>query len=150
MTNKDEKISPIINLGGILKQTDMNRLSNLGLIRVGQWTYYQNRLRSNLTSNTSTENVLYIFSSNGDIKYIGKTRNNLFTRMHQYQQPHNSQSTNTRVNTAIVSHLQNGNQLDIHILIDNGQISFHGFKVNLADGIEDTLINLINPAWNLL
>lgn len=128
----------------------MNRLSHIGLIHVGQWTYEQNTLRFNLTSNDSTEKVLYFFSSKGIIKYIGKTRNDLFTRMHQYHQPHASQSTNTRVNSAIKSHLQSGNPLDIHILIDNGQVSFHEFKVNLADGLEGTLINLTNPEWNKL
>jgi hypothetical protein len=52
----------------------MNRLLNIGFISVGHWTLKDNILKYNLVSHHTTKNILYSFISNGDIKYIGKTK----------------------------------------------------------------------------
>ena len=128
----------------------MNRLLNIGFISVGHWTFDNNNdIKYNLTSNHTLTNVLYCFISNGDIKYIGKTKIQLSQRMYGYQNPGLSQTTNIRVNAAIKDLLKNEQHVDIFILIDNGLLKYGDFKINLAAGLEDTLIYEINPEWNL-
>lgn len=127
----------------------MNRLLNIGFISVGHWEINNNRIRYNLSSNHTATNVLYSFISNGDIKYIGKTTMQLSQRMYGYQNPGPSQSTNIRGNAAIKNLLDLDQPVDIFILLDNGLLKYGDFRLNLAAGLEDTLIYEINPDWNL-
>ena len=85
----------------------MNRLLNIGFISVGHWSLADNSIKCNLTSHHTTTNVLYSFISNGDIKYIGKTKVQFSQRMYGYQNPGVSQTTNIRVNAAIKNLLEN-------------------------------------------
>jgi hypothetical protein len=127
----------------------MNRLLNIGFISVGHWTLNNDRIRYNLASHHWTTNVLYSFISNGDIKYIGKTKIQLSQRMYGYQNPGPSQATNIRVNAAIKNLLEDDQPVDIFILTDNELLRYGDFRINLAAGLEDTLIYEINPDWNL-
>lgn len=127
----------------------MNRLLNIGFTSVGHWTLKNNKVKYNLISHHTASNVLYSFISNGDIKYIGKTKMQLLQRMYGYQNPGPSQSTNIRVNAAIKSFLATDQPIDIFILTDNGLLRYGNFKINLAAGLEDTLIYELNPEWNL-
>jgi hypothetical protein len=69
--------------------------------------------------------------------------------MYAYQNPGPTQTTNIRVNSAIENLLKGKDPVDIFILDHNGLLSYGGFKINLAAGLEDTLIYEINPVWNL-
>lgn len=127
----------------------MNRLLNIGFVSVGHWTLRDNVIKYNLTSHHTTTNVLYSFISNGDIKYIGKTKVQLSQRMYGYQNPGPTQNTNIRINAKIKNLLDNDQPVDIFILTDNGLLRYGDFRINLAAGLEDTLIYEINPEWNL-
>jgi hypothetical protein len=69
--------------------------------------------------------------------------------MYGYQNPGPSQTTNIRGNAAIKNLLNNDQPVDIFILTDNGLLSYGNFRINLAAGLEDTLIYELNPEWNL-
>jgi len=127
----------------------MNRLINIGFISVGHWSLNNNDIKYNLTSHHLSSNVLYSFISNGEVKYIGKTRLKLNQRMYGYQNPGPSQTTNIRVNGSIKNLLEQNIPIDIFILADNGLLRYGDFKINLAAGLEDTLIFELNPEWNL-
>ena len=126
----------------------MNRLLNIGFINVGHWSLTNYALKYEITSHLMTKNVLYSFISNGEIKYIGKTSMELTKRMYGYQNPGPSQTTNIRVNEKIKRLLQTDQPVDIFILVDNGLLKYGDFKINLAAGLEDTLIYQISPEWN--
>ena len=102
----------------------MKRLTDLGFIKVGNWTFTNGLLQLNLDSNQDTSNVLYSFVSNGNILYIGKTTDPLKKRLYGYQRPGSDQKTNIRVNKCILELLSNGKPLDILILIDNGKLKY--------------------------
>ncbi len=127
----------------------MNRLLNTGFVSVGHWYLDAGLIKFRLASHHATTNVLYCFISNGDVKYIGKTKMQLSQRMYGYQNPGPSQTTNIRVNSKIKDLLENDQPVDIFILTDNGLLKYGDFKINLAAGLEDTLIYEINPTWNL-
>jgi len=127
----------------------MNRLLNIGFIPVGHWTLNNDEFKFKLTYHHMTTNVLYSFISNGEVKYIGKTTMQLSRRMYGYQNPGPSQTTNMRVCAKLKDLLMNDMPVDIFILVDNGLLSYGDFRINLAAGLEDTLIHEINPDWNL-
>lgn len=82
------------------------------------------------------------------VRYIGKTTMELTKRMYGYQNPGLSQTTNIRINKKIKELLQSDQPVDIFILVDNGLLKYGDFEINLAAGLEDTLIYQICPEWN--
>jgi len=126
----------------------MNRLIEIGFQCVGHWKLENGRPVCMLTSHMGTPNVLYAFISNGEIKYIGKTTQPLKGRMASYQNPGPTQSTNIKNNDNIKELLENDEAVDIFVLPDNGLLHYGGFNINLAAGLEDSLISGISPPWN--
>lgn len=126
----------------------MNRLLEIGFQCVGHWRLDGDVIVCQLTSLMNTRNVLYAFVSNGDIKYIGKTTQSLKARMFNYQKPGPTQSTNIKNNGNIRTLLRAGEAVDIFVLPDNGLLRYGGFHINLAAGLEDSLISQISPPWN--
>lgn len=127
----------------------MNRLLNIGFTHVGNWYLSDNGIRCSLLAHQNTNNVLYAFVSDGSVKYIGKTTKRLTQRMYGYQNPNVSQRTNFRVNGQIAQTLNIEGVMDIFVLPDQGLLNFGGFRINLAAGLEDTLIHEIMPDWNV-
>jgi hypothetical protein len=127
---------------------DIKRLVDIGFENVGHWVLAGDRIRASLTSAAGSERVLYAFSSNGKVLYIGKTVQALKKRLSGYEKPGSTQSTNIKNNRNILEALSNGGKVDIWALTDRGQLQVGEFKVNLAAGLEDDLINKIHPPWN--
>jgi len=127
----------------------MNNLLKIGFIKVGVWSLYNSHIQFSLTSHVSEKGVLYSFVSNNEIKYIGKTTQTLSNRMKGYQKPGSTQRTNIRVNDKIKTLLGHSLPLEIYILPDDGLLKFGDFKLSVAAGLEDTLINEYNPEWNI-
>jgi len=126
----------------------MDRLLKIGFIAVGHWDLSGNEIEFKLKAYENYNNLLYTFISNGTIKYIGKTIQTLKKRMYGYQNPGPTQTTNIRVNELVKNTIKKGNPVDIFILPDNGLLNYGSFRINLAAGLEDTLIYTINPEWN--
>jgi hypothetical protein len=68
--------------------------------------------------------------------------------MYQYSNPGRGQSTNIRINQLLSQSLQNGHQVEIYVFRDTGLIQYGNFKINLALGLEETLINSYQSEWN--
>lgn len=134
---------------GLFYFKSMKRLKDIGFIQVGQWKIDEGIIKYDINSHHNAKNILYCFISNGIIKYIGKTKGTLIKRLRGYQNPVVSQTTNIRVNELIKNSIENNNSIDILILVDNSLLNYGNFKINLAAGLEDTLIYEINPDWNL-
>jgi hypothetical protein len=98
----------------------VNRLLNIGFIAAGHCTLQDQCLKFNLSSHHKTNNLLYSFTSNGEIKYIGKTVMSLAQTMWGYQNPAPPQATNIRVNGALHKLLDKAQPVDIFILADTG------------------------------
>jgi len=126
----------------------MNRLLDIGFRHVGNWVFNEHTLDFSLESHSTSKNVLYAFICNGEVKYIGKTTQKLKTRLSGYRNPADTQSTNIRNNRNILELLQEGIPIDIFILPDSGLLNYGGFPINLAAGLEDSLIAALDPQWN--
>lgn len=129
--------------------TSLQRLAEIGFQCCGQWEPTEaGGIRITLNQYASSTNALYAFVSKGEVLYIGKTTQQLRRRLYGYQNPRSSQATNLRGNAAISAALQIGKLIQVYVLPDHGLLRFGGFHLNLAAGLEDSLINDLRPAWN--
>ena len=127
----------------------MERLLELGFVEQGEWLLENDSLDYTIRQPFENCSLIYCFVVNNIPKYIGVTRKGLNNRMYQYKNPSVSQTTNTRINNYLRAIL-NESRVQIFTLIDEGQLNISGFQVNIAFGLENTLINEYNPEWNLM
>ena len=80
--------------------------------------------------------------------YVGKTVQPLRIRMAGYKTPGPTQPTNIKNNGKIREALAQGKRVEIMVLPDNGLLHYGGFHVNLAAGLEDSLVRELMPPWN--
>lgn len=126
----------------------MNRLLEIGFELAGHWLLKDAQLTFELLRHTSQHNILYAFVCDGEVKYVGKTTQRLFSRMAGYRSPGKNQTTNIRNHKRIKSVLDSGATVDILALPDNGLLHYGKFHINLAAGLEDSIIRELAPEWN--
>jgi len=68
--------------------------------------------------------------------------------MYGYQNPGPTQNTNIKGNKLILELLSNGKGIEIYALPDDGHHHVGVFHLNLAAGLEDSIISTLKPNWN--
>jgi hypothetical protein len=127
----------------------LQRLEDIGFRRCGSWSLVApDEIKVHLTEHAQSANALYAFVSEGEVLYVGKTTQQLRKRLYGYQNPRTTQTTNVRGNKAIAASLAAKKPIEVFVLPDNGLLRFGGFHLNLAAGLEDSLINDLRPVWN--
>ncbi len=126
----------------------MKRLTDIGFRKVGEWQIVNGTITPNLTDFSNSANTLYAFISNGEVLYVGKTTQPLKKRMYGYQNPGRKQNTNIKVNRLIHDLILKGRHIEIYALPDNGNHHVGAFHLNLAAGLEDSIISTLKPRWN--
>lgn len=126
----------------------MNRLLEAGFISAGQWQLKNGILDYELNQAFIARNNLYAFVCDGEVKYVGKTTRTLKERMYGYKNPGLTQSTNINNHNRIKNSILNGQAVQILIMQDSGLISWGPFHLNVAAGLEDSVIRVIEPEWN--
>jgi hypothetical protein len=129
--------------------TAAQRLERMGFRKFADWRLEDNALKCRFIEPGTPTNVLYAFVSSSAVLYIGKTIRPLKDRMYNYQKPAPSQRTSTRGNESLRKLLGEGHSVEVHALPDNGLLYYGGFHVNLAAGLEDSLIRALKPSWNM-
>jgi hypothetical protein len=126
----------------------MNRLLEAGFISAGQWQLKDGILNYELNQTFISRNNLYAFVCDGEVKYVGKTTRTLKERMYGYKNPGKTQSTNINNHNRIKKSLLNGQAVQILLMQDSGLISWGPFHLNIAAGLEDSIIRVVEPEWN--
>ena len=126
----------------------LDRLEVIGFRECGRWRLDGSRIRIDLHAHQGDVNVLYSFVSEGVPLYVGKTIQSLKARMSGYANPGPTQSTNIKANANIRGLLSEGKEVLVYALPDNGLLRYGGFHVNLAAGLEDSIVKDIGPNWN--
>jgi hypothetical protein len=129
-------------------EVQLDKLFNMGFKRVGLWKWSGDKIVYNLEFCADLKNVLYAFTCDNSVLYIGKTNQPLKKRMYGYQNPGPTQSTNIKGHGFIRGLVTSGKEVEILALPDNGLLYYGGFHVNLAAGLEDSTVSKIKPAWN--
>lgn len=131
----------------------VDRLVAIGFKQAGRWLLTNQVLRLELKPTVMHEqNVLYAFVVDNALMYIGKTTQSLIKRMQGYRSPASNVeqggSTNIKNNRNIINALAKGANVHIYVL-HNLPVQHHGeFPLNLAAGLEDSLISSLTPLWN--
>ncbi|MCA9060718.1 MAG: GIY-YIG nuclease family protein [Planctomycetaceae bacterium] len=126
----------------------MHRLLEIGFQPAGHWVLAEDGIEVQLIRHAKQSNVLYAFICDGDVKYVGKTTRLLSNRLYGYRKPGSTQTTNQRNHRLIREQLAAGVAVDILVLPDNGLLHYGQFHLNLAAGLEDSIIATIQPEWN--
>ena len=129
--------------------SSLQRLEAIGFRLCGTWTLGETgKLKLSLVEHASDSNVLYAFVCKKEVVYIGKTTKTLRSRMYGYTNPGKTQFTNERGNVEIRKALDLGEFVYVYTLPDNGLLRYGGFHLNLAAGLEDSLLFELKPSWN--
>lgn len=123
-------------------------LIDIGFRPAGAWQPDGEGIACDLKDLASARNVLYAFAVDGNLMYVGKTVQPLRVRMNGYRNPAPTQSTNIKNSTNIRQCLDQGKLVEIYVLPDNGLLQYGKFHVNLAAGLEDSIVRELNPPWN--
>lgn len=126
----------------------MDRLLQIGFREIGNWTSEDGRLRLHLQSLPLHRRALYAFVSDKTILYVGKTSGSLAGRLQAYVAPHPTQRTNVRNRAGLLERLGAGQAIRILGWIDPGLHRYGPFELNMAAGLEDSIIAVLAPPWN--
>lgn len=126
----------------------LSKLTEIGFRRVGEWYLDNGDPELTLEAEAESANILYSFVVDGSPKYVGKTVQPLQKRMYGYRKPAATQSTNIRNNQLLKEALHNGSKVELFALPDHGLLHFGSFHLNLAAGLEDSIVSKLVPEWN--
>lgn len=148
LKNQKSKFENAISLDAISELTSIN------FEKIGEWKIDNNKLIYQLDNEDSLliPNAAYAFvevnkNNEAQIKYIGKTSRNLKARFAGYING-KGKSTNNKIHNNIKKALINGSKVEIYALLDTLELNWGKFNINLAAGIEDSLIDILEPIWN--
>lgn len=127
----------------------LKKLTDIGFKKVGKWYLADTCLQLELVSEADSSNVLYSFVVGDEPKYVGKTTQRLKKRMYGYLNPGPTQTTNIRNNANLTACLEEGVDVAIYVLPDHGLLHFGDFHLNLAAGLEDSIVSSLKPVWNM-
>lgn len=128
----------------------MNRLLDIGFLVAGDWFLEDGALRIAFRQLAEQRNVLYAFVCDGEVKYIGVSTQTLRKRMAGYRSPGPKSTTNIRNNRNIRDLLTQGVTVEVYALPDSGLMHYGPFHLNLAAGLEASIIASLRPEWNIV
>lgn len=121
----------------------MDRLLQIGFREIGRWALAGDGLQLQLDILQAQRRALYAFATESKLLYVGKTAGTLPTRLQAYVSPHQSQRTNVRNRAALLHLLRAGTKVRILGWIDPGLHRIGPFDLNMAAGLEDSIIALL-------
>ncbi len=135
-----------------------NDLLEIQFERIGNWQIENGQLNYKIESGFLDSilypNALYAFvripsnKEEDEVMYIGKTTRSLKGRFQGYKNPGSGQQTNIKVNDGIKKLLSAGENVDIFMLKSLDCLSWGIYHINLAAGLEDSLVRTLQPNWN--
>lgn len=128
--------------------TKINAITKIGFRKVGKWIKDSSGIKYVLDDFQKECNILYAFVSRRIILYVGVTEQTLKSRMYGYQNPNSTQRTNVRNNRYIKDLLVKGERVDIYAWSDDNSHYVDKFHVNMAAGLEKSIIKMTKPLWN--
>ncbi len=134
---------------GVTIDENLTHLEAIGFKVAGEWNRDDDGIACKLDDTLSdSRNVLYAFVVDGQLTYVGKTIQSLRARMAGYRSPGPTQFTNIKNKNNILNSLNDGKTVKVYALPDNGLLHYGIFHVNLAAGLEDSIVKKLSPPWN--
>lgn len=133
---------------------DAAAFEKLGFEHAGAWSLDQ-KLKSGVRftlTRLEDERVIYAFAVDGKVMYVGvcdSTSTHLADRMRRYQGMMGA-GTNERIARRIRKALRQGLTVTILGWLPAHDCTVGGVRVDLVKGLENPLIKLADPPWNIL
>lgn len=139
-----------------MTELDSETLLGLGFVDVGAWVYDATGINYQLDGPDVAANdvrlnapkALYAFVCNNQVRYIGKTARTIRQRFVGYRRPGSTQRTNRRCHQKIREALTSGTPVRILVFTPISHLRYQDFEIDLAAGLEDSLIATFDPPWN--
>lgn len=126
----------------------LERLLEIGFETCGEWMLDGDDPVIELDRYGSAANVLYAFASEEELLYVGRSGRSLRLRMDGYQHGGPARSMRERNRERIVAMLTVGQPVEVYAMPDPGNLHYGSFRVNLAAGLQHSLIEALKPPWN--
>ena len=130
-------------------ENNLSELEKIGFENVGNWYLNDGSIMFILNSHANQKNILYAFVVDGVIKYIGKSILTLRRRIYAYQHFGPTQKTNIRVHGLLKEMLIKNKSISIYAFVTKNPMLYKGVPIDLAAGLEDSLIAKFKPEWNI-
>ncbi len=127
---------------------ELEKLKQIGFTEIGQWICKGEELILLNPGDTNYQNAIYAFICEERMLYVGKTTNSIKKRFYGYMRPGPSQNTNIGIKRRLITEIKNGKEISIYAFEDKGLLNYGDFTVSLAEGLEKSIIENINPEWN--
>lgn len=132
-------------------------LRNLGFVDIGCWEPSGDFIAYRLDgvaaaaneARLNISNALYAFVQDDDVLYIGKTSRSIRKRYFGYCRPGKGQQTNMRCHCRIKEAIDRGIEIRIFVFASPSLLQYGDFAINIAAGLEDSLIREFKPPWNV-
>lgn len=124
------------------------RLQEIGFELAGEWLLEGAEPRIDLRRFERATNVLYAFASGSELLFVGRSARSLRGRMDGYEQGGPLRSTRARNRERIQAMLMMDQPVQLYAMPDPGNMLYGSFKVNLAAGLQHSLIEALAPPWN--
>jgi hypothetical protein len=149
--------------GAHLRQTDGEEpvrtqaqiLAEVGFEDMAQWEIEDDRKIRDIGDDAELweqfkepSNALYAFCVGGEVLYIGKTARGLEKRFAGYRAPGSTQATNRKCHDEIRRYLDSGKTVRIMVMPDRTRLHWGQFRISLAAGLEDSLVEKLRPQLN--
>lgn len=136
-------------------QFDKAKLEEIGFRQLAEWHLAGERLSYRLfqpgpesDALCAFPNALYAFTSGETVLYVGKTTKGIRMRFAGYCNPGRNQVTNQKCHNEIKTLLSRNTAVVISVFTGNQFFRYDIFEINLAAGLEDSLIKTLRPRWN--
>ncbi len=123
-------------------------LIELGFEPAGNWRLVNEHLHLHLERHQKEKDFLYAFVEEDQVLYIGKSTRTLAQRMYGYLKPGVSQRTNLTNHANLLARLIESAEIEIYVFLATETLTYRGWTISLAAGLEDTLIARLQPQWN--
>lgn len=131
-----------------MDKSPLERLLEIGFEVAGEWLLEGSEPHIELNRYANAANVLYAFASEEELLYVGRSGRSLRLRMDGYEQGGPPHSTRARNRERILAMLMVDQPIELYALPDPGSLHYGSFRVNLAAGLQHSLIETLNPPWN--
>lgn len=126
----------------------LNDLHQIGFQRAGEWFILRDNLNYSLNDTGDRSQVLYALVVDGTVVFLDRATRSLAHRMNYIMNPGKNLAL-TKINGFLKGIIKRGKMVEVYALIDPGTLQFAGYRISLAAGIEQSLLDHFRPAWNI-
>lgn len=119
-------------------------IKQLKFNKIGEYLKINNEIVCSFTvKKTKRLSIVYMFSVDGKIMYIGKS-------IQGYSRPlsYHKNKVMASVRNGIIDACNKNKVVEVLIRKDDLEISFEGFKLDIIEAFEQSLIKSVKPSWN--